>query len=356
MNIAAIKESGSLLFECISGSKLYGLDTETSDTDIRGVFVLPKEQYFGMDYSSQVSNETNDEVYYELNKFLELCYKNNPNALELLAIPADCILYKHPLYENITLDLFLSKQCEHSFLNYALTQIKKARGLEKKLLNPMDEQRKSVLAFCYVYEHGETVLLDKFLERNGYKQSECGLRKLNHLKNGFSLFHSNDIPYRGIVSGNDVNEVCLSTIPKDEKPIALLYFNKEGYATYCKKYKEYWDWVANRNIARYTTNMKHGKDYDSKNMMHTLRLLRMAEEIAEEGRLQLRRNDREFLLGVKSGDYEYDELLTMADHLKMKIISLFKESKLQEYPNRNKINLLAYELREKFYYAEQLRS
>ena len=42
MTLEALKASGHIIFECISGSRAYGLDTPTSDTDIRGVFILPK--------------------------------------------------------------------------------------------------------------------------------------------------------------------------------------------------------------------------------------------------------------------------------------------------------------------------
>ena len=66
MTIKDIKEKGLLLFECISGSKAYGLNTEKSDTDLKGVYYLPKAQFYGLDYIPQISNETSDEVYYEL--------------------------------------------------------------------------------------------------------------------------------------------------------------------------------------------------------------------------------------------------------------------------------------------------
>lgn len=42
MTIEELQQSGSIIFECISGSKAFGLATETSDTDIRGAFILPK--------------------------------------------------------------------------------------------------------------------------------------------------------------------------------------------------------------------------------------------------------------------------------------------------------------------------
>ena len=134
MTLEELKKSRHIIFECISGSRAYGLDTPTSDTDIRGVFILPREHFYSLDYIGQVNNESNDIVYYELRKFMELCSKNNPNILELLNVPEDCILYKHPVFDLIKIELFLSKQCEKSFANYAYAQLRKARGLEKKIV------------------------------------------------------------------------------------------------------------------------------------------------------------------------------------------------------------------------------
>ena len=62
MTIQEIKNKGLLLFECISGSRAYGLDTPQSDTDIKGVFYLPKEQFYGLRYIPQISNETSDDL------------------------------------------------------------------------------------------------------------------------------------------------------------------------------------------------------------------------------------------------------------------------------------------------------
>ena len=48
LTIEDLKAQNLILFECISGSRAYGLDTPTSDTDIKGVFYLPKERFFGL--------------------------------------------------------------------------------------------------------------------------------------------------------------------------------------------------------------------------------------------------------------------------------------------------------------------
>ena len=94
LSIDWVKENGLLIFEAVVGSKAYGLATTQSDTDVRGVFILPKNIYYSLEYTPQVSNETNDIMYYELKRFMELLAKNNPNILELLNVPKQFILQK----------------------------------------------------------------------------------------------------------------------------------------------------------------------------------------------------------------------------------------------------------------------
>ena len=350
MKLEELKQSGSIIFECITGSRAYGLHTPTSDTDIRGVYILPKTQFYSLNYIGQVNNETNDIVYYELKKFIELCAKNNPNILELLNVPNECVLYKHPLFDKIKMEIFLSKQCELSFANYAYAQIKKARGLEKKIMNPMGKTRKSVLDFCVVYSDGRTTSFIEFLRQKDWKQENCGVSNISKMKDCHKLFHSLDIPYKGVLRKSNANDIALSSIPKGEEPVAMLYFNKDGYSTYCKKYKEYWNWVDKRNDERYKTTITHGKNYDSKNMMHTFRLLHMAKEIALERTVVVKRPDRDFLLDIKNGKYEYDELVEWAEEKKLELEGLYKKSRLQDSPNLTAVNALLMDIRNTFYH------
>ena len=301
MTISEIKGSGLLLFECISGSKAYGLNTEKSDADLKGVFYLPVEKFFGLNYIPQISNETNDEVYYELGRFVELLAKNNPNILELLATPNDCVLYRHPLMNRLDINMFLSKLCKDTFAGYAISQIRKARGLKKKIVNPVDEERKSALDFCYVIQGYSSVAVRQWLALRGLCQERCGLAAIPHAKGLYALFydHTCTLGYRGIISGDTANDVSMSAIPKGEKELATLFFNKEGYSAYCREYREYWEWVNKRNEERYSGTMQHGKNYDAKNMMHTIRLLQVAEEILATGQLRVKRPNREELLSIK---------------------------------------------------------
>ncbi len=350
MTIKELKNQGLLLFETVSGSHAYGLQHKDSDIDLRGVFVMPKSQFYGLAQIDQVSDKRNDEVYYELKKFVDMLVKNKPNFLEMLGAPADCVRYKHPLFDLFKLDNFLSKQAKNTFAGYALSQIKKARGLNKKIVNPMAERRKSVLEFCYVqYGQGSMPLL-KFLAKNNLKQEDCGLVNIAHMKGVFALFNNPILAYQGIIRGEKSNDICLSSIPKKEKPIGVLYFNKDGYSLYCKEHTQYWEWVNKRNQARYESTMNHGKNYDAKNMMHTFRLLHNAEEIARTGTFQVRRTqDKAFLWQVRMGEFQYDDLVKIAAEKILEINELFETSGLPDLPNMEKANELLMEIREGFY-------
>ena len=352
MTIQDIKEKKLLLLDCISGSRAYGLHTAQSDTDMKGVFLLPKQVYYGLLYTEQVSNETNDEVYYELKRFVDLLTKNNPNIIELLNTPQDCIKFRHPIMDLLKPELFLSKLCNPTFAGYAQSQIKKAKGLNKKIVNPVEKERKSVLDFCFVIYQQGSVSLNAWLEKKGLLQEHCGLVNIAHMREVYGMFHNSQIKdgyLKGISSGIDANDISLSSVEKGIEPIAILSFNKDGYSRYCKDYKEYWDWVGKRNDVRYENTIEHGKNYDAKNMMHTFRLLNMAEEIAKEGKVNVRRHDREFLLKIRSGAFSYEELVELANKKVFEIDELYAKSSLPDEPDVKKAEEVLVEMREMLY-------
>ena len=79
-----------LAIKVLAGSRAYGLQLPTSDYDYRGIFILPNQTLLsGIDYTPQISHSENDEVYYELNRFVHLAMKNNPNIMEILFSPEE---------------------------------------------------------------------------------------------------------------------------------------------------------------------------------------------------------------------------------------------------------------------------
>ena len=351
IDIQYLRDNNLILLECISGSRAYNLDVATSDTDIKGVFYLPKNMFYGFHYLPQVSNETNDLVFYEVGRFLELMVKNNPNILELLETPEDKVLYKHPLMHKIKTEDFLSKKCKDTFGGYAFTQVRKARGLNKKIVNPIGKKKKTVLDFCYILEKQGSIALVDWLSINNRTQSEIGLVNVPHFKDTYGLYYEDGrhLGYKGVMKKESATTVLLSSIPKEELPISYLQFNQDGYIKYCKDYKEYWDWVDKRNESRYENNVKHGKNYDSKNMMHTFRLLDMAKEILTEGKINVRRENREELLKIRKGEWEYDDLIDLANAKMKAVEEAYDNSSLPEEPNLTTVEQLLIEIREELY-------
>jgi hypothetical protein len=167
----------------------------------------------------------------------------------------------------------------------------------------------------------------------------------------YALFHQSqsDRKFSGIFSGEDADEVSLSSVPEGLQPVCILYFNKDGYSVYCKEYRHYWEWVELRNEERYENTVSHGKNYDAKNMMHVFRLLNMAEEVALYKKVNVRRPEREYLLKIRAGEFAYEDLLRQAEEKIGVVDDLFKKSDLPEQPYFVIAESMLVEVRDKFY-------
>jgi predicted nucleotidyltransferase len=355
MTIEQLKENGLIIFEGIVGSQAYGIATPTSDIDIKGVFMSPFENILDFGYVEQVSDETNDTVYYEIRRFLQLLQTNNPTILELLNLPEDCILHKDPIFDMILdkKNQFITKQCKYSFGGYAIEQIKKARGLNKKIVKPMEKERKGVLDFCFVSYRQGSINVEEYLRlmHGGLRQEHISLTAIPHMRYTYGAYITGGMSLtgkrvKGIVQDREAsNEVSLSEIPKGIEPAFVMQFNKDGYSTYCKEYREYWDWVEKRNPQRFADNMLHEGGYDGKNLAHCHRLLDTAIEIGEGKGINVRRHNRDQLLSIRRGEYDYDLLVKEAEDKIAKMDSLFEDSILPESIDIQFVNELLLKIR-----------
>nr|WP_294941355.1 nucleotidyltransferase domain-containing protein [uncultured Mucilaginibacter sp.] len=347
------KQPEFLLLDCVSGSHAYNLAISTSDIDRKGIFILPQRELYGFEHTTQVANATNDEVYFEIARFLDLLVKNNPNILELLSTPPAHVLFRSSLMELIKAEDFLSKLCLDTFAGYAQTQIKKAKGLNKKINKTFESERKPILDFCYVVSGNGSIPLAEWLAENKFGQQDCGLTNLPHFRDVYLLYHQTQLKgegkFYGIISGGSSEDVQLSQVPKGVEPLAVMNFNKDGYSVYCREYREYKDWEEKRNDARYKSTISHGQNYDAKNMMHTFRLLNMANEIAQYQQVNVHRNDRDFLLKIRNGEYTFEQLMQMVDEKMEEIKANYAKSTLTERPNAELAEDILVEIRERFY-------
>ena len=377
----------------IRGSHAYGTNVETSDTDYAGVFIQPIEDILGFGYKEQINDDKNDIVIYEIERFLQLLSSNNPTVLELLNTPEDCIIYKHPIFDEIinNREKFITKACKNSFAGYAVQQIKKAKGQNKKQNWEKDKvTRKDVLDFVYVINGEKSIPWKKWneddesLDGKLYNEKFCGVVNVPNAKDVYAVYfdyhanycfnekipehrreesktwrketgHSMGFGYKGLVKtgeGQNVaesNALRLSSIPKGETPICNIIYNKDGYSEHCKDYKSYEEWLENRNESRWVDVKSHGQKIDGKNMMHCKRLISMAKEIAEGKGINVRRENAKYLISIRKGEIDLETLIDEVEKEIIEIDELFINSNLPDSVDQNFINELLIKIRKNIY-------
>lgn len=117
----------NIIIEGITGSKAYGLDTETSDTDIKGVYVEPTDKVLSLGYDKAHATKDNvdpDWCYHEVEKFMKLAMGGNPTILEMLFLSDYNILTDEGKLLVDNRHLFLNNVIYKSYGGYALSQAK----------------------------------------------------------------------------------------------------------------------------------------------------------------------------------------------------------------------------------------
>jgi predicted nucleotidyltransferase len=118
-----------VIYRCVVGSRAYGLDDHESDTDRRGVYLPPAERHWSLyGVPEQLENLETEETYWEIQKFLTLALKANPNVLECLYTPL--VEHATPLAREM-LDMrsaFLSRTVYQTYNGYVLSQFKKLQA------------------------------------------------------------------------------------------------------------------------------------------------------------------------------------------------------------------------------------
>ena len=394
LNLIQEKSPGAKpLLLVIRGSHAYGTNIETSDTDFSGVFIQPMDNILGFNYIEQINDDKNDIIIYEIKRFLQLLESNNPTVLELLNTPDDCVIYKDPVFDEIlnNRDKFITKACKNSFAGYAVQQIKKAKGQNKKQNWEKDKiTRKGVLDFVYVIKGEKSIPWKKWNEDDEssdgklYNEKFCGVVNVPNARDVYAVYfdyhanycfnekipehmreeskewrketgHSMGFGYKGLVKtgeGENVaesNSLRLSSIPKGETPICNIVYNKDGYSEHCKDFKSYEDWLTNKNEARWVDVKSHGQKIDGKNMMHCKRLISMAKEIAEGKGINVRREDAESLIDIRRGKIDLETLIDEVENEIIEIDKLFKNSTLPEKVDTRFVNEILIKIRKNIY-------
>jgi uncharacterized protein len=151
----------NVIYRCVVGSRAYGLEGEDSDVDSRGIYLPPSDLHWSLyGVPEQLENTETDEVYWELQKFLILALKANPNILECLYTPL--VEYASPLAKEL-LDIrgiFLSKLAYQTFQGYVISQFKK---MEQDLRNKGEIRWKHAMHLIRLLVSGITLLNEEYL-------------------------------------------------------------------------------------------------------------------------------------------------------------------------------------------------
>lgn len=129
----------NIILEGVTGSTAYGLATENSDVDIKGVYLLPTRTVLaiGFDLNKTTKDHVDpDWVYHEVGKFMKLVINGNPTVTELLYLHEYTILTPvgQMLIDNRS--SFLStKAVTNAYSGYAFSQ---AQRLTTRTAQGMD--------------------------------------------------------------------------------------------------------------------------------------------------------------------------------------------------------------------------
>jgi uncharacterized protein len=197
-----------IIYRCVVGSRAFGLSGDDSDVDRRGIYLPPAELHWSLyGVPEQIENNDTQEAYWELQKFLVMALKANPNILECLHTPL--IEHATPLAQELLAarQRFLSKLIYQTYNGYVMSQFKKleqdlrARGeikwkhamhLMRLLLSGISALRESELR-VRLDEHRAALLA---IKRGDQPWPEVNAWRLRLHKEFDQAFASTELPER----------------------------------------------------------------------------------------------------------------------------------------------------------------
>jgi uncharacterized protein len=115
-----------IIYRCVVGSQAFGLSDDNSDVDRRGIYLPSADLHWSLyGVPEQIENNDTQEAYWELQKFLVMALKANPNILECLHTPL--VEHATPLAQELLAarQRFLSKLIYQTYNGYVMSQFKK---------------------------------------------------------------------------------------------------------------------------------------------------------------------------------------------------------------------------------------
>lgn len=348
----------NMMFLVLGGSHAYGMNTETSDIDLRGVCYPIASELNGSGYLftrkdpseivvngtfEQITETNTDTTIYSFHKLLRLLYNCNPNTIEMLGCREQDYLFMSDAgkYFVDNGNVFLSKKAYHSFAEYA-------RGQFNRLKNALGRQRQGNLS-------------------NSICLSDAIMRMQKHLSNSYPGYnpecvrvyltdsHGNPIYVNGkqvkpddvsIIFCGDYKEVTANGLLVEDADIEVRFdVNIQGIPS--KNFAGVMNEITS-NIKEFDKAIGHrNKKKDdmhlNKHAAHLIRLFLMGKDILSEQKIQTYRDREHYLLmDIRNGKY-FDgttftkEFFEMVDHYREELDTAYEKSELPDKPDANAI-------------------
>ena len=313
--------NGQLIYLSQYGSHLYGLNTENSDLDFRGVYIPTLDDIIlkrdkdeintGLevwDFNHKEINEglekgiivdfkikpiKVDVKIFSLQKFIQLCSKADTNALDLLFsidTPADHTWQYKGLVKNVPEEM-----------KYPLRYIHENKN---KLINTDRLESPITYAFKQATKYG--------LKGERLKVLELVEQKAEYLKKNKILAELKTVVVEDLIDHTDLMEL---EIPNNHLRIDVLdnKGKKEKYLFVCgvqhqfnleldKFIKRIEEKINKEYTSQRTIDAADGNDW--KALSHAIRVLLEIKELLDTGNIQFPLKDKEFLLDIKLGKVE----------------------------------------------------
>ncbi len=354
----------------LGGSKAYGLNTEQSDTDIRGIIMPLRSDLLGADFIVREKDKQNsklifgaggfelyldrvtDTYLYVLEKIVGLLSKCNPNTIEILGCRPEHYAMVSECGQKLldSRELFLSKLAYGSFAGYARAQFQRLKNAIGK------DGETNVFKCISLADSLERIQRHLSETYPGYKRESVKMFITDRDGNVITV---NGVPADaydvGVLFNDTVTEVTVGGKPVPDEEVQLSFkinfdmIPANDFSGVCNEInscvKEFNKHLGHRN---------HKKDvyHLNKHAMHLVRLYLMAEDILLRGEIiTYREKEHDLLMSIKQGEYYNKEknclstaFFDMVNSLDKRLIEANEKSRLPESPDLERINELLCEL------------
>jgi len=337
-----------IIFKSRTGSYLYGTNSETSDIDIKGIFLpnkedlllvkAPKHYVFNTSNGQKNTKDDIDETYYSLHYFFELLISGETNALDLFFAYTnkDAVIYKDSIWDEIVnnADKLITNNI-NKYLGFCRAQAIKYSIKGDKLD-----------AYIKLKDFINDLVNKNIKDETGAWITLGTALKLYLTFNG-SIY--SDYEKKGKHLGKRAK--ILNNMFGDHAYIVLMN-NKETYLMISDILFNFNDSIieilhkVNRTIAQYgkrAENAKNANGADYKALSHAVRVLFQAEDLLINGKIifPLSKERTDFIKSIKYNktNMTYNEIVNYIDNgIKRINEEIFPKSKFQNKVNQNWIN------------------